>query len=221
MTPLVEKAQKWNPTRTHYRYAGEDYLHYACYSSVYHNTGEELTIYHPFPHLVDLPYMDWVINSDFFGKNFITKDAEEGVHYGFKARLNGETTADRVIGFVALRFPLEFKLGDSWSKFRAIGLTEMESLWLMHWFNASSGKLVPWSGNSNHYCLPKYMSPKCLTHDNFPETSNWMTGSWPPEDMLNVRWLNPVKTKFNQEKLSGKTIRAIKTILKEVRKECV
>lgn len=70
-------------------------------------------------------WANWVINSDMFGGAFITKDASEGLKFGFEVN----TKAERILmqgGMMALRRPFEFSYF-SWWDFVELGYDEYEA----------------------------------------------------------------------------------------------
>lgn len=167
---FAEHNMRSNGVCAHYKaYNGKLYINAPCYSglNICIREGEEATIYLPFPDYADIPYINWMLNTDLFGSRFITKDAEDGIYNGFKYQSSGDYYED-IFQLIALRFPFEFNLFQTWSAFRAEGYDEMESLWLMCRFavNPETRNVSFWHGNSNHFLLQRSVPYKAFNEKN-------------------------------------------------------
>jgi hypothetical protein len=150
------KENHWHPDKSYYNYSGVLGSGTTCYSGLWGGFGRQnLTVYHPFPEDVPIEYINWLLNSDLFGHNFNTKDAEEGIQNGFSIKIKEDWRG--VFGsMIALRYPFELGVGRFlWNEARSRGFTEEESLMISIHFVKDSKDVVRISYfNTNH--IPIY-----------------------------------------------------------------
>lgn len=198
---------------SHYLYAGKISTQQACYYSLSGDLEKKkvVTVFLPYPERMDIPYVNWLLNDDLFGKGWVTKDAEDGIYNGFKYEGLGGEYADSMFRLVALRMPIEFHLGHTWSAFRKHGFTEMESLWLMQRFKVEDVVVNHWYGNSNHFLMEKVLPFHKFTKENFRETYSsvcyqrfpYETGTTFPEKSFLGKELSGIADRIKEELKKG------------------
>lgn len=124
------KKDSWVPSKSYFIHNGKEYKDIACYSPMLSiiNEGSRITVFHPFPKNAPIDYINWVLNSELFGHNFHTNDANEGIEKGFIIK-GQENWRDVFASMIALRYPFELGVNQFlWSYCRARGFSEEESL---------------------------------------------------------------------------------------------
>lgn len=106
-------------------------------------------------------YLDWIINSQMFGRAFITKDVDEGLEKGFRV----DTTQNRALVFGALQaFRYGFETSRfGWSAYRKMGFSVAESLALSSCFNVVDDGpqgLYLWCGTPAYYSEHFHINPR-------------------------------------------------------------
>lgn len=155
----LAKKKYWSPSKSYWLTnvnGMEEVVSYICYAAMPIKNGVLSTVLHPFPDHMDISYVNWVLNSDMFGDIFVTKDAEEGMRYGFKYIPKG-TKEDTLFKLLALRFFHEFRRAETYTKLESEGFTPKESFWLLHHltYSKQQNKFSLFNGNSNHYVIPR------------------------------------------------------------------
>lgn len=143
----------------------------ACYSQVLSGYGgmEALEVWFPEheqagKYVRDL--VNWILNSETFGKVFITKDYDQGVENGFKVDIHQPTNLI-FMNLAALRYPWESGQSDCYEwyypQFIDDGFTIEQALYLSVNFDIRGGKLVNAGYNTNHIPFPQGLLFEQLT----------------------------------------------------------
>lgn len=147
----------------------------ACYSRVWGGYGgmEAFEVWFPEHEQADEYVRDlvnWILNSETFGKVFITKDYDEGVENGFKVDIHQPTNLI-FMNLAALRYPWESGQSECYEwyypQFIDDGFTIEQALYLSVNFDIMCGELVNAGYNTNHTPFPHGLPFEQLTLEHF------------------------------------------------------
>lgn len=147
----------------------------ACYSTLWsgYRDMEALEVWFP-RHDQEEKYVrdlvNWILNSETFGKVFITKDYDEGVEGGFKVDIHQPTNLI-FMNLAALRYPWESGQSECYEwyypQFIDDGFTIEQALYLSVNFDVKYGELVNAGYNTNHTPFPHGLPFEQITIEHF------------------------------------------------------
>ena len=147
----------------------------ACYAVVWggYDGMEALEIWFPKHEQADKYVRDlvnWILNSETFGKVFITKDYDEGIENGFKVDIHQPTNLI-FMNLAALRYPWESGQSECYEwyypQFIDDGFTIEQALYLSVNFDIRGGQLMDANYNTNHTPFPHELPFEQITIEHF------------------------------------------------------
>ena len=147
----------------------------ACYSTLWdgYKDMEALEVWFPKHEQEDKYVRDlvnWILNSETFGKVFITKGYDEGIENGFKVDIHQPTNLI-FMNLAALRYPWESGQSECYEwyypQFIDDGFTIEQALYLSVNFDIRDGYLEDASYNTNHTPFPHELPFEQITIEHF------------------------------------------------------